>query len=104
MYKKYRGEQSIGTYEDTRNYSSIPRINIFPYPFYFISSPFSDEPTINPRRAGWSPQYVFQNESLQPDKPITNNCFQSACNTTYTKNVKDKNGNCIQNDCINTDR
>lgn len=72
------------TYETTMKKSQIPRINTFPYPFYFVSNPLSDEVTINPRRAGWSKELVKGKSPIKPDK-YPNHCFQSGCKTIYTE-------------------
>jgi len=82
-FKAYSSDPSYGTYQTTRWYSRIPRENVFPYPFYFTSNPFSDEPSVDPRRAGWSPQVPEPRPYLEPD-PYPDHCFQAACNTTYT--------------------
>jgi hypothetical protein len=87
MYRKaYSSCATYGTYDSTRKHSQIKRMNIFPYPFYFEGNPFSDEPNINPRRAGWSPQLLKPEPILTPD-PYPNHCFQAACNTRYTDEV-----------------
>jgi hypothetical protein len=82
-FKAYSSEPSFGTYQTTKWYSRIPRENVFPYPFYFTSNPFSDEPQVDPRRAGWSPQVPEPRPYIEPD-PYPDHCFQAACNTTYT--------------------
>lgn len=82
-FKAFSTEPSYGTYQTTRQYSRIPRENIFPYPFYFVSNPFSDEPQVHPRRAGWSPQVPAPRPPLEVDA-YPNHCFQAACNTNYT--------------------
>jgi len=86
QHKAYNACPSYGTYQGTEYGSKIERMNIFPYPFYFVSNPFSDEPTVNPRRAGWSPQYIKPEPQLKPD-PYPNHCFQAACNTRFTDEV-----------------
>lgn len=84
MYSKaFSPYATYGTYETTKKYSQIKRVNVFPYPFYFQGNPFSDEPIVNPRRAGWSPQVLKPEPVLAPD-PYPNHCFQAACNTRYT--------------------
>jgi hypothetical protein len=82
-HKAYSSYATYGTYESTRKHSQLERINVFPYPFYFEGNPFSDEPIVNPRRAGWSPQVLKPEPVLKPD-PYPNHCFQAACNTRYT--------------------
>lgn len=86
QHKAYNVCPSYGTYQGTEYGSKIERMNIFPYPFYFVSNPFSDEPSVNPRRAGWSPQYIKPEPQLKPD-PYPNHCFQAACNTRFTDEV-----------------
>lgn len=86
QHKAYNSCPTYGTYQGTEKGSQIARMNIFPYPFYFVSNPFSDEPSVNPRRAGWSPQHIKPEPELQPD-PYPNHCFQAACNTRYTDEV-----------------
>lgn len=111
MYKKACGtEPYYGTYESTYKNSQIPRINIFPYPYYFVSNPLSNEPSVHPRRAGWSKQET--NGLLHPVKDkYPQHCFQAPCKTLYTisKNEIPKDGGkttggaksvCTQNRCI----
>lgn len=81
--KANRTEPSYGTYQVTRQYSRLERENIFPYPFYFRGNPFSEEPQVDPRRAGWSPQIPLPRPGLTPD-PYPDHCFQTPCNTTNT--------------------
>ena len=89
---------TYGTIQDL-SYNQIPRINTFPYPFYFVSNPLSDYPSVNERRSGWSPELIYRNDNSsnfdEDDGP--KHCFQSACNTTftYTKNECKKE----RNDC-----
>lgn len=85
-HKAYSSCASYGTYEEVLNHSQIERFNVFPYPFYFNSNPFSEEPTINPRRAGWSPQISKPSPILTPD-PYPNHCFQVPCNTRFTDEI-----------------
>lgn len=101
LRKAYSTEPTYGTYWDTKKYSEIPRMNIFPYPFYFVSNPVDDEPTVYSRRAGWSPQSINKKQNTQEDS-YPSHCFQSACNNTDTK-VMTKNG-CITEKCINLER
>lgn len=84
--KTYSSDPHYATYQSVRGGSQIPRINVFPYPFYFSSNPFSDEPSVNPRRAGWSPQTIRPQPRVEPD-PYPKHCFQSACNTRFTDEV-----------------
>lgn len=99
--KAFGTEPTYGTYWDTKKYSQIERINIFPYPFYFVSNPMQDYATVNQRRAGWSSQYIFPSTPVPPD---TNpkHCFQAPCNTTYSK-ISTKEG-CVSDKCINLER
>ena len=103
---------TYGTIEDIQS-NEIPRLNIFPYPFYFVSNPLSEYPTVNDRRAGWSPEIVIPsqlykkvNDDERDDYDYPKHCFQSACNTTftYTKNEckKEKHG-CKCNRCRYSD-
>jgi hypothetical protein len=100
--KQNNSNPTYGTLEDITN-NRLSRINIFPYPFYFESNPLSDYPSVNLRRAGWSPEVNLKYESNVEDN-YPKHCFQSACNTTftYTKNEckeKEKNNfrgcNCL---------
>lgn len=83
-FKAYSTEPSYGTYQTTRQFSRIARENRFPYPFYFVSNPFSDEPTVNPRRAGWSSEIVPVPAPYKPD-PYPDHCFQMPCNTVVAQ-------------------
>lgn len=94
--KVYNSEPSYTTYEDVVEASEINRMNIFPYPFYFVSNPVKDEPEIYPRNAGWSseidiPKIVAPKEKISSFRP----CFQPACNTTFTNRSRCKKNNCI---------
>lgn len=82
-FKANSSEPSYGTYETTREYSKIERMNVFPYPFYFTSNPFSDEPSVDPRRAGWSAQITKPAPKFELD-PYPDHCFQAPCNTVYS--------------------
>lgn len=99
--KAYSSDPTFGTYEQTLRFSTIPRENIFPYPFYFVSNPFSESAQISTRRAGWSPE-VYQSELEIPLDPYPQHCFQPPCNTTYTE--KKTPTGCVTNDCITLDR
>jgi len=82
-FKAFSTEPSYGTYQTTRQYSRLAREHPFPYPFYFVSNPFSEEPEVHLRRAGWSPQVPHPRPALEPD-PYPDHCFQTPCNTTST--------------------
>jgi hypothetical protein len=85
MYQKaWSTDPSYGTYQHTRAYSQLSRINVFPYRFYFEGDAFSAEPRVNPRRAGWSPEHLEKRPAPDWD-PYPDHCFQAACNTTYTQ-------------------
>lgn len=101
LRKAYSSEPTYGTYWDTKRYSEIPRINIFPYPFYFVSDPFDENPSVHNRRAGWSPEVNVQRKPLKGDI-YPSHCFQNACNSTDTKELKE-NG-CTSKKCINLER
>lgn len=57
--KTYNTYPTYGTIQDIKN-SPIDRVNIFPYPFYFQSNPYSDYATVYNRVAGWSPEVIVQ--------------------------------------------
>ena len=82
--KAYSTEPSFGTYEDTRDYSQIKKLNTTPYPFYFVSQPLSDHAVIYSRCAGWSPELLYYPKKEESD-PYPKHCFQAACNTQYSK-------------------
>lgn len=77
-------EPTFATYDDLRKYSYIQRLNLHPYPYYFAGQPFSDEPVVNSRCAGWSAEVLFRKQKPDID-PYPKHCFQAACNTQYTK-------------------
>ena len=77
-------EPTFATYEDLRKYSYIQRLNLHPYPYYFVGQPFSDEPVIHSRCAGWSAEVLFKEPKIEID-PYPKHCFEAACNTQYTK-------------------
>jgi len=110
--KAFSTEPTYGTYWDTKRFSEIPRVNIFPYPFYFVSNPLSDEATVYPRRAGWSPEFFSPQRA-----PVTDNyprhCFQTPCNTNNTRELPSpgssgssagSSGGCVPSKCINLER
>lgn len=95
--KAYSSEPTFGTYEEILEDSRLPRDNIFPYPFYFVSNPFSETAQVNERRAGWSSQDLFTPPVI-PRDPYPQHCFQPPCNTTFTVKKTDKG--CLNDDCI----
>lgn len=99
--KIYSSEPTFGTYEDTLRHSQLPGENIFPFPFYFVSNPFSEEPRVYDRRAGWNPQQYFPSPVI-PKDPYPQHCFQPPCNTTLT--VKKTDEGCVNQKCITLDR
>lgn len=114
--KAFSTEPTYGTYWDTKRFSEIPRMNIFPYPFYFVSNPLSDEATVYPRRAGWSPEFSYPQRPL-PTDVYPGHCFQTPCNTTITRELPPPpppgaasggagggGGGCVPSKCINLDR
>ena len=101
LRKAYSTNPTYGTYWDTKQYSEIPRLGIFPYPFYFVSDAFDDEPTVYPRRAGWSPEYNLNyNQTILDNYP--SHCFQTSWNTIDTK--KKTNNGCVSDECIVLER
>lgn len=99
--KAYSSEPTFGTYEEIFQDSRLPRENIFPYPFYFVSNPFSETAQIHDRRAGWSPQQTTTPTPVKRD-PYPQHCFQPPCNTVQT--LKKTDNGCLTNDCIVLDR
>jgi hypothetical protein len=92
--KVYNSEPSYTTYEDVVESSKIDRMNIFPYPFYFVSDPFKDDPKVYSRDAGWSSE-IYIPKVNAPQEDFFKPCFQPACNTTFTNRTKCKKNNCI---------
>lgn len=99
--KAYSSDPSFGTYQHTFKYSQIPRENIFPYPFYFVSNPFSENARVNDRRAGWSRQHYTPEPEI-PRDPYPQHCFQPPCNTVHTRQKTE--AGCVNNNCIVLDR
>ena len=107
--KSYNEYPTYGTFQDIEK-NETSKINIFPYPFYFNSNPFSSYPNVNKRRAGWSPE-ILEREYISEKDPYPNHCFQAPCNTDFTlhkKKCKDGSGSdssdgcgCVKNKCIN---
>ena len=100
--KQYSTEPVYTTYEDLYQYSEIPRLNIFPYPFYFQGNPFSSNPFPYNREPGWSPELRYPNIENPPDF-YPQHCFQAACNTTYTDERTDSDGGCCSSPCVKQD-
>jgi hypothetical protein len=120
--KAFSTDPTYGTYWDTQRFSEIPRMNMFPYPFYFVSNPFSEEATVYPRRAGWSPQ-IFSPQKVVRWTDYPGHCFQQPCNTTITRELPPppspgapggggsgggggggSGGGCVPSKCINLER
>ena len=109
----YGTEPYYGTYDYTLKNSEIPRVNTFPYPFYFVGNPVTDEPNVYLRRAGWSKEHVKGKSPVKPDR-YPKHCFQASCKTTYTELVPEQKasgsggstggksgGGCSRSSCIN---